>query len=447
MGPFDGLIASSNARYRVKLITSSGLERLLVSELSSLSNDCSILTGGSCFVEANVDLYNLWKIIHGSRICEQLWIHICEPFHARNVRTFMRALNNAEWRGFIPFSSGLRLPYVKVNTNNSQLYHTGMIKKLLHEVIKAHCSKSLKLQGDELPKVLQRRGHLPLCPTLMVNIDNDMCEVLANSSGDLTERPWSSASALDARISPSMVAAIAYRLELMEKIRHKEISVIWDPLCHIGTVLFELHSFVKRCRFRPLGHIFPLSNFPLNCRETTKDAAASVYDDGEPCNVNLRLIGSDVLNKYVTEAEAVYRKYRFFDKRTTTNSTNNGQNDEVNEAVVGDESIALKGSEDGVSVEFITTPLEDANVNYNNTLVLTNLYYGNKERRKEFVSAHGCFEELLLKAPQQLLQNVYVIGTENFRKNSKFVWQPELKFNNNGVIVMLLKLVSIKSGV
>ncbi|GIX61443.1 RNA methylase family UPF0020 protein [Babesia caballi] len=380
-----------------------------------------------------------------SRLCEQLWMHVCEPFPAKRARTFMRTLNSAEWRGFIPFSARLPLPYVRVNAKDSELYHTGMIRKMVHEVIRGHCHKSVELQGDELPATLQRRGHLPVCPTLMVNIDGNECEVLANASGDLCERPWTSASAVDARISPSAVSAIAHRIEILDRIAENRITTIWDPLCHNGALLLELHSFLRGHRARAIDHVYPLNNFPLNSRGVFENALDSPVGRAYT-GPQLRLLGTDVLQGHLADASACLEQYRNFDLHGATDKRG-GCDDGGKAPPKVDVANALPTTATDacpVSLTFSSDSLSEVDLDSKSTLILTNMYYGDKGRRKEFLDAHRRFEAFLARAPRQLLQNVYVVATENIRKLSKFTWEPELRFNNGGVLVSLLKLRGTK---
>ncbi|GBE58705.1 RNA methylase family UPF0020, putative [Babesia ovata] len=448
MGPFDGLIASSTCLHRVKLLTSAGLEKLLVSEISGISSDCNILSGGPCYVDARASLYHVWKLMLESRLCEQMWMHVCDPFPVRHSRTFMRTLNNAEWKGFIPFSANLPLPYVRVNCKDSTLYHTGMIKKMVHEVIKGHCHKSVQLQGDELPTIMQRRGHLPVCPTLMMNIDNDMCEVLANASGDICERPWATASALDTRMNPGAVSAIANKIDLLQRIKDNNITTIWDPLCHNGSLLLELFSIFRGHRLRPVDHVYPMSNFPLNVRNVYEDAYESFVADGYSGGP-LKLLGTDVFEKHVADAKACLGRYLNSPIHLRKRRENKSTSSERGESSGSDPNAASGApsneSAADVTLTFSSQPMEDVDVSSGNTLVLTNLYYGHKGRRKEFLEAHRRFEEVLMRSPRALLQNVYVVATEGLRSRSRFTWEPELNFNNGGVLVSLLKLRGVKT--
>ncbi|CDR96644.1 hypothetical protein, conserved [Babesia bigemina] len=448
MGPFDGLIASSTCLNRVKLLTSAGLEKLLVGEISGISSDCNILSGGPCYVDARASLYHVWKLMLESRLCEQLWMHVCDPFPVRHSRTFLRTLNNAEWKGFMPFSANLPPPYVRVNCKDSTLYHTGMIKKMVHQVIKGHCHKSVQLQGDSLPEIMQRRGHLPVCPTLMVNIDNDMCEVLANASGDIGERPWTTASALDARISPAAVSAIANKIDLIQRIRNNSITAIWDPLCHNGSLLLELYSIFRGHRLRAVDHVYPMSNFPLNVRNVYEDAYESCAPNGYS-GAPLKLLGTDVFDKHVADAKACLGRYLnspiHSHKRKQNKFTSSEGGEHAESDPDAENSAPSTESADGVTLTFSPQPMEEVDVSCGNTMVLTNLYYGDKGRRKEFLEAHRRFEEVLMRSPRALLQNVYVVATEGLRTRSRFSWEPELHFNNGGVLVSLLKLRGVKT--
>ncbi|ORM40214.1 uncharacterized protein BXIN_1364 [Babesia sp. Xinjiang] len=434
MGPFDNLITSSACIHRFKLLTGAGLEKLLVTEISRVSRECTIVAGGPCYIDAQANLYHLWKLMLESRLADQLWMNICEPFPVRHARTFIRTLNNAEWRGFIPFSATLPLPYVRVNAKDSELYHTGMIKKMVHEVIKAHRHKSVQLQGDDLPVILKRKGHLPLCPTLMVNLDADMCEVLANASGDLWERPWTSTSTLDSRIRPSAVSAIALRIDLVKQLTENNINTIWDPLCHNGTLLLELYSLLNGHRLRHRGHIYPLSNFPLNSRDAYEGAMESYANDGY-VGRPLRLLGTDIFDGHVDDAVSCLQQYR---KTMTHAERRNDPPDAKGGSLVS-------VTEGDISLEFSNMPLEDVEVDCKSTLILTNLYYGNKQKHKQYMHAQKRLEIFLAKAPSSILQNVYVVATDSLRRRSRFEWESELNFNNGGVLVSLLKLGGVKT--
>ncbi|GFE53437.1 RNA methylase family UPF0020, putative [Babesia ovis] len=447
MGPFDNLITSSTTIHRFKLLISAGLEKLLVKEISRISNQCAIVAGGQCYIDAQASLDNIWKLTLSSRLSDQLWMHVCEPFPAKNVRTFVRTLNSAEWKGYIPFSANLPLPYVRVNTNNSSLYHTGMTKKIVHEVIKGHCHRSLQLQGDDLPVIMKRRGHLPLCPQLMVNVDNDMCEVLANSSGDLFERPWLNTSAMDPRIRPSAVSALALRIDLERIITERNISTIWDPFCHNGSLLLEIYSLLQGHHLRHPDHVYPLNNFPLNSRQLYLDVLESIGSTNM-VSANVRLLGTDVFEDHVSDAISCLEKYRQSGVQHNTPKQNavtqqESTSDDYNTNIdpPGSRSLTSTGE---ISIEFSPVSMSQCEIDPCSTMIITNLYYGNKAMQKQYVEAQKQFENFLANAPRSLLQNVYVVSTDGLRRRSRFEWEPELRFNNGGILVTLLRLKGVK---
>ncbi|EDO08401.1 hypothetical protein BBOV_III008410 [Babesia bovis T2Bo] len=432
MGPFRNLIATSAATYRYKLFTGAGLEKLLAREVTGISKDCSVVAGGRCYIDVQSGLESLWKVVLTSRLTDQIWMHICEPFPVKHIRSFKRTLNSAEWNEYIPFSANLPVPYIKVNVSNSRIYHTSMVKKLVTEVIKAHCHRSVQLQGDELPVILKRRGHIPISPNLMVNIDTDVCEVLANCSGDLFDRDWLSASSLDPRIRPSAVAAVVSSIDLPNIINTEGINTIWDPLCHNGMLLIELYSLLEGHLARHPEHAYPLNNFPLNSRDLYLHVLGSI-ERQIPIDHPIKLIGSDLYTDHVDQANACLEKYR----KSVIHRIPGKQDS-------GAESPPMtRINETNISIEFSASHIAD-NIEHQRTMILCNLYYGRKDKYKDYLECQMKFEEMLCQAPSSMLKHVYVIATDGLRRRSRFEWEPILRFNNCGIIVMLLKLKHMK---
>ncbi|AFZ81585.1 hypothetical protein BEWA_009990 [Theileria equi strain WA] len=74
-------------------------------------------------------------------------------------------------------------------------------------------------------------------------------------------------------------------------------------------------------------------------------------------------------------------------------------------------------------------------------IVITNLYYGDKKRSEEFIKLQNTFCKHLLSLRKSKKLDAYVIANLSFKKNSKLKWESMLRFNNNGIIVELLKLL------
>eukprot|EP00375_Theileria_parva_P001705 XP_764380.1 hypothetical protein [Theileria parva strain Muguga] len=209
----DTLLSTSRlVQRRVKLCTCTGLERQLLNELESLSLKFNLVSRGKSYVDILTGLDTIWSIIQNSRICRQLYIHVLDPFDAENPKHFVNRLNQADWASFIPFSHKLPPPTIKVLSSNSKLYHTGMVRNMVERVINSHCYRYKKMQGDELPSFMKNRGYIPLCPKITVDINNNNCQVLADASGDLSERPWNKLSIMDDRMVSSASSAVIQEL-------------------------------------------------------------------------------------------------------------------------------------------------------------------------------------------------------------------------------------------
>ncbi|AFZ81586.1 hypothetical protein BEWA_010000 [Theileria equi strain WA] len=237
-------IGSSIKRY-TKFITSSGLERLLLYELNKITKNLNVISGGKSHISALCTVNEIWTILLNSRICKEIWIHVRDPFVLKHQKNLFMQLNSSDWGLFIPFSSELPKPYTKVISSNSVVKNTMLIQSIVRDVIKGHCHRSVQLQGDHLPKVLEKHGYTPIPPKVMITLENNLCKVLVNASGDLSERPWHKFSSIPDRLESNAAAAISY--EIFKTYNYNEIKefTIWDPFCHNGSLLMELYSILS----------------------------------------------------------------------------------------------------------------------------------------------------------------------------------------------------------
>ncbi|XP_953377.1 uncharacterized protein TA10225 [Theileria annulata] len=395
----DTLLSTSRlVQRRVKLCTCAGLERHLLHELDSLSLKFNLVSRGKSYIDISTGLDTIWSIIQNSRICRQLYIHVLDPFDAENPKHFINRLNQADWGSFIPFSHKLPPPIIKVLATKSKLYHTGMVRNMVERVINSHCYRYKKMQGDELPSFMKNRGYVPLCPKITVDINNNNCQVLADASGDLSERPWNKLSMIDDRIVSSASSAVIQ--ELITRDAFADRTTVWDPFCHNGSLLLELLSYLNGTK--------------------------SFYS-----NFNHSLILN--INKYVDEKfRAESPNYPLHNCANDLLAKLKDQN-----AVQQTETKATSGN---VEIKFDCKHISDVPLDLNKCIILTNLYYGNKEMKAQY---SNYFREFLkfIKSKSPQTPSVYVISPRSFKRISKLKWETLMVFNNNGIIVDLLKLL------
>ncbi|BAM41804.1 conserved hypothetical protein [Theileria orientalis strain Shintoku] len=371
MSFIDTLLSSSRLlQRRVKLNTCSGLERHLQDELNALSLKFDLVSRDKSNVDILASLDTIWSIIQNSRICRQLSIHVCYPFQAETTKQFVNNLNSADWASFIPFSNKLPAPSVKVTSHNSKLYHTGMIQNILEGVINSHCYRYKKVQGDELPEFMKNRGYVPICPKITVDINNDSCQVLADASGDLSERPWHKLSLVEDRIVPSASAAVIQELASRN--------------------VFNRHVLTKYLINEKMR--IDSSKYPLtNCANEVLKKLKAIEEESAKLLV-------DVDNTHVKNDRSDLLTLKFECKR-------------VNEFPV----------------------------NIKDAVILTNLYYGNKQMKSLYSMYYKDFSKFV-KSVRSRCNSIYAIAPKSFKRLSGLNCEALLVFNNNGIIVELMKI-------
>uniref|UniRef100_A0A3B0NCA4 DNA methylase adenine-specific domain-containing protein n=1 Tax=Theileria annulata TaxID=5874 RepID=A0A3B0NCA4_THEAN len=234
---------------------------------------------------------------------------------------------------------------------------------MVERVINSHCYRYKKMQGDELPSFMKNRGFL--------------YQVLADASGDLSERPWNKLSMIDDRIVSSGSSAVIQ--ELITRDAFADRTTVWDPFCHNGSLLLELLSYLNDEKFRAESPNYPLHNCANDLLAKLKDQNA------------------------VQQTET---------KETTRN----------------------------IEIKFDCKLITDVPLDLNKCVILTNLYYGNKEMKAQY---SNYFREFLkfIKSKSPQTPSVYVISPRSFKRVSKLKWETLMVFNNNGIIVDFLKLL------
>jgi 23S rRNA G2445 N2-methylase RlmL len=139
------------SKYTYRLITTPGIEHVLVKELQSLgfSNAKKLKTRKA--VEVNGSLKDLYKIMYSSRLAENIQIRPVQQFLARGDKELDKNLSKVPWHAFLPLKNfqKYKFPYVNSKTFQSNLYHT----KKVSDIVKLHI--------NELP-IKREYNHKPL---------------------------------------------------------------------------------------------------------------------------------------------------------------------------------------------------------------------------------------------------------------------------------------------
>lgn len=143
-------------------------------------------------------------------------------------------------------------------------------------------------------------------------------------------------------------------------------------------------------------------------------------------DVNISIFGTDPNPSYINLAKNIQKKWmEIFETR-------NNQKADTNDI----ERIKLNFEPDGIY---------NSNIASKKVIIITNIYYGDKKRREEFIKLQKMFCLSLRSLKKRGNIEAYVIAQVSFKKTSGLNWEPILRFNNNGIIVELLKLVNAEN--
>ncbi|UKJ89920.2 hypothetical protein MACJ_003174 [Theileria orientalis] len=256
-----------------------------------------------------------------------------------------------------------------------------MIQNILERVINSHCYRYKKIQGDELPEFMKNRGYVSICPKIRLDISNDGCQVLADASGDLSERPWHKLSLVEDRIVPSASAAVIQELASRNVFNRHLSSYLKGLLtfCYIFVFLDE--------KLRIESSKYPLTNY-----------------------------ANEMLMK-LNAIEEENAKPLFCDEHTHEKS-------------------AISNL---VTLKFECKRINEVSCNIKDVVILTNLYYGNKRMKSLYSNYYKDFSRFV-KSVRSRCNSIYAIAPKSFKRISGLNCETLLIFNNNGIIVELMKL-------
>ncbi|CDW76469.1 UNKNOWN [Stylonychia lemnae] len=115
-----------------------GLEKTLMKELKSLNlvNSKPRKLTGRKIIEVQGPEESLWKMMHKSRIAEDIQVRMTQPFRARGEKELEQNLEKLPWHCYLPNPQQqqehmFKMPQTRAKTHSSKLYHTQLIRDIL----------------------------------------------------------------------------------------------------------------------------------------------------------------------------------------------------------------------------------------------------------------------------------------------------------------------------
>jgi putative N6-adenine-specific DNA methylase len=280
---------SPSPRFQIFAPTAPGLESIAAGELKSLGVRGRQEIGGVAF-DGDLDrVYqaNLW-LRTASRVVVRLG-----QFHASTFYELERRSKKMPWRDFLPEKGSVE---VRVTCRKSRLYHSDAVAERVLAAIAASSSSSLELRAgssvtdeyavdgeDDGVDAGSSAGQTQL---FIVRIVHDLCEISADSSGELLHRRGYRKEVAKAPLRETLAAAMV----LASGWEGRRGEPLLDPMCGSGTIPIEA-ALIARGIAPGLARDFQFMHWPTFDRGLWNDiiekAGASVS------NASLNIVGAD----------------------------------------------------------------------------------------------------------------------------------------------------------
>src|SRR6267378_3795813 len=244
----DSPHSAGSPRYGLFASTAPGLESIAAGELKILGARGRQEIGGVAFAGDLDRLYeaNLW-LRTASRVVVRLG-----QFHASTFYELERHSKKLPWPDFLPESGAVE---VRVTCRKSKLYHSDAVAERVLSAIAGAASRSIELRAETYvgdddggegetrtgdgTDAGQTRGPTQL---FIVRIVDDLCEISADSSGELLHRRGYRKEVGKAPLRETLAAAMV----LASGWNGARGAPLLDPMCGSGTIPIEAALLARR---------------------------------------------------------------------------------------------------------------------------------------------------------------------------------------------------------
>ncbi len=172
-----------------------------------------------------------------------------DQFKCRDFPKLYKKMQMLPWKHFFCHDNIT----IKATAHQSRIFHSTRIEKSAHDGIKHF------FQGN--PPKKQEMLYAQDLQTVLIRLDNDLCTVSIDTSGNALYKRGQKTFTSIAPIRENLAAALLYN---MYRLLHKENFEFIDPMCGSGTFLFEAANFYKPHNKRT----FSFDVWPLLLKET-----------------------------------------------------------------------------------------------------------------------------------------------------------------------------------
>ena len=254
--------ASRPARFELFAVTAPGLESIAAGELKTLGIKSRQEQGGVAF---DGDLGRLYLTNLSLRTASRILLRLGR-FHASTFYELERRARKLPWTLYLPEKGRVE---VRVTCRKSRLYHSDAVAERVLDAIARVSPPGIDLQiaasshegGDEEPNAKATGKPVPngdatdKSQSFVVRIVDDVCEVSADTSGDLLHRRGYrqeiAKAPLRETLAAAMVLASGWRAN----------DPLLDPMCGSGTIAIEA-ALIGRRQAPGLARRFQFMSWP-----------------------------------------------------------------------------------------------------------------------------------------------------------------------------------------
>ncbi len=275
--PFPSL----SARFEIFAPTAPGLESIAAGELKSLGVRGRQEVGGVAFAGDLDRIYeaNLW-LRTASRVVVRLG-----QFHASTFYELERRAKKLPWADFLPAKGSVE---VRVTCRKSRLYHSDAVAERVLSVIAGLAPSGIEMKAGNLSDEEQEEDQEVKSPRqlFVVRIVNYLCEISADSSGELLHRRGYRKEVAKAPLRETLAAAMV----LASGWDGRRGEPLLDPLCGSGTIPIEA-ALIARGIAPGLHREFQFMQWPTFDRRLWNDMLEKAQSSATESS--LQILGTD----------------------------------------------------------------------------------------------------------------------------------------------------------
>ena len=287
-------------------------------EIKSLLTDFELKSKQLRLEEGGVEVRNIsenliWKLCLTTLLAESVRIRLCSnEFKVNHESDLKNALERLPIHFYLPLivsdeKDGFErmLPQVKVSSQKSSLYHTGLVEQIVRNQLEKTIQKHRLIANTSKNAIIDSKEEC----NMYVRLNHNKCQFSLDASGAFLYKRTNEKHVGTAPIRETIASCLirAAQITSISKLQNDQ-NVIWDPFAGSGTFVLEtirnLHSGAIQQPFQKTFAFETWRNHKSTSYETYKKSLIRFQQQQQtqPHLANIKIIGSDISRKSISAA-------------------------------------------------------------------------------------------------------------------------------------------------